>query len=327
MVASMVALAGCGEESAGSENGGQTIRVAHYFAEDHPHHTALTETFKPLVEENSDGEITVEIFPDSQLGAEEEFYESVQAGTVEMGVPGMIMQDAVEKLAVPEWPFLFDDYDHVQKVLNGEIGDELTEDLEEIHGVKDLAWSANGFRMISSNQPIESMEDLDGLRLRTPNITNYVELGEQLGATISPLPIDEIYTALEQGVIDAQENPIASVRASAWYEVQSEILESEHMFSPNLYVINLDFWNELSEKHQQIVEKAAAESAEDQFELMENSYEEDKEYLEGQGVNFTTPSEEFQEQMSEASEPMYEEFYAEFDWAEDIVQRIGEEAE
>ncbi|MBB6448647.1 tripartite ATP-independent transporter DctP family solute receptor [Geomicrobium halophilum] len=332
MVVSMVGLVACGEgeESASSEVGGegeQTIKVAHYFAQDHPQNVALNEKFKPLVEENSNGSLTVEIYPDSQLGAEEEFYAGVQSGTTEMGVPGMIMQDEVEKIAVAEWPFLFEDYDHVQNVLNGEIGDELTEDLEDIHGVKALSWSANGFRMLSSNQTIESMEDLNGLRVRTPNIPNYIELWERMGTTVSPLPIDEIFTSLEQGVVDAQENPVASVRASGWYEVQSDILESRHMFSPNMYVINAQFYDGLSEEEQQIVEEAAIESAEYQFELMENSYEEDKEYLESEGVNFTNPSEEFQEQMIDAAEPMYEDFYAEFDWAEDIVQRIEEEAE
>ncbi|RSL33965.1 TRAP transporter substrate-binding protein [Salibacterium salarium] len=334
---SVVSLGACGgnESNGGSEEGSgsggneeaTTIKVANYFAGDHPQNVALEEKFKTIVEEESGGSLEVEIYPDSQLGAEEEFYEGVRNGTIEMGIPGMIMQSSVEKLGVPEWPFLFEDYEHVQTVLNGEIGDELTADLEETHGVKALSWSANGFRMFSSNKTLEGMEDFDGLRLRMPNIPNYIELGDNLGANVSPLAISEVFTGLEQGVIDAQDNPIATVRASAWYEVQSDILESRHMFSPNMYVINSDFWDGLSEKEQQIVAEASKESAAYEFELMEESYETDKEYLQEEGLNFTEPSDEFRQEMQAATDPMYEEFYKEYDWAEDLVQRIRDAAE
>ncbi|MFB4165374.1 TRAP transporter substrate-binding protein [Alteribacillus sp. JSM 102045] len=336
-VASMVFLSACGggggDEASSEENGGEssgdakTVKVANYFAADHPQNVALEEKFKPLVEENSNGSLEVEIYPDSQLGAEEEFYEGVRNGTIEMGIPGMIMQSSVDKLGVPEWPFLFEDYEHVQNVLNGEIGEELTEDLEEQHGVRALAWSANGFRMFSSNKTLESIVDFDGLRLRMPNIPNYIELGEQLGANVSPLAISEVFTGLEQGVIDAQDNPIATLRASGWYEVQTDVLESRHMFSPNMYVINSDFWNGLSEEEHQVIEEASKEAAEYEFEVMQKSYEEDKEYLEGEGITFTEPSDEFKQSMQESAEPMYDAFYEEYDWAEDLVERIREEAE
>lgn len=322
----LLILSACGSDGSGSGDA-KTIKIANYFAEDHPQNIALKEKFKPLVEENSNGSLKVQIYPNSQLGAEEQFYEGVRNGTIEMGIPGMIMQSAVEKLAVPEWPFLFEDYDHVQEVLNGEIGEELTADLEEIHGVKALAWSANGFRMVSSNRTIDSTDDFEGLRLRMPNIPNYIELGKRLGANVSPLAIDEVFTGLEQGVIDAQDNPIASVRASGWYEVQSDILESNHMFSPNLYVINSEFWNDLTEEQQQVLEEASIESATYEFEVMEKSYEEDKAYLEENGLTFTTPAEDFQATMAESAQPMYDEFYAEFEWAEDLVQRIRDAAE
>lgn len=335
----MLLLAACGgggsEESSSPDSDGSeaetpeesiTIKVANYFAEDHPQNIALEEKFKPLVEDGSDGAIKVEIYPNSQLGAEEEFYDGVRNGTIEMGIPGMIMQAAVEKLAVPEWPFLFVDYEHVQKVLNGPIGDELTEDLEEIHGVKALAWSANGFRMFSANKTIASLEDFNGLRLRMPNIPNYIDLGQRLGANVSPLAISEVFTGLEQGVIDGQDNPIATVRASGWYEVQTDVLESNHMFSPNLYIINSDFWDTLTPEHQELIQESATESAEYEFKLMEESYEEDKEYLEEQGIIFTTPDESFKSAMSDAVAPMYDGFYEEFDWAEDLVERIQAEA-
>lgn len=337
VLASSLLLAGCGGSDDGADGeagdtgsgGGETItlKVAHYFAEDHPQNIALKEKFKPMVEEGSDGAIKVELYPNSQLGAEEEFYDGVRNGTIEMGIPGMIMQSAIEKLQVPEWPFLFQDYEHVQKVLNGPIGDELTEALEPDHGVKALAWSANGFRMVSSNKPVASMDDFKGLRMRTPNIPNYIDLFDRLGANVSPLAISEVFTGLEQKVIDGQENPIATVRASGWYEVQSDILESYHMFSPNLYVINSNFYNGLDPELQELIQEASTEAATYEFELMEASYEDDKAFLEENGITFTTPDDNFKQAMNDAVQPMYEKFYSEFDWAEELVEKINAELE
>ncbi|MEH7224711.1 TRAP transporter substrate-binding protein [Bacillus sp. JJ1566] len=330
LIASLFLTACGGTEKSGSEQGtgnqSKTIKVAHYFAEDHPQNIALKEKFKKMVEEESKGSLKVQLFPNSTLGAEKEFYDGVRNGTIEMGIPGLIMQADIPKMAVPEWPFLFKDFEHVKAVLNGPIGEELTADLEKEHGVRPLAWSANGFRMFSSNKPITSLEEFDGLRLRMPNIPNYITLGQLLGANVTPLAISEIFSALEQHVVDGQDNPIASLRASGWYEVQSDVLESKHMFSPNVYIINSQFWNGLSKEQQQIIEKASKAAAEYEFELLEKSYEEDKKFLEENGVEFTTPSEEFSQDMEKAAQPLYDEIYQKYDWAKDLVERIKAEA-
>lgn len=318
-------IVGCSEEKA-STGEVKTIKVANYFAEDHPQNIALREKFKPLVEEKSGGTLTVEIYPNSQLGAEQEFYDGVRNGTIEMGIPGMIMQSTIKKLGVPEWPFLFENYEHVKKVFNGPIGEELVEDLESVHGVKALAWSANGFRMFSSNKTIASINDFSGLRLRMPNIPNYIELGQNLGANVTPLAISEVFTGLEQNVIDGQDNPIATVKASGWYEVQTDILESNHMFSPNLYIINLDFWNDLTPEQQEIIQESATISADYEFTIMEQSYEADKQYLEENDLKFTTPDDTFRKAMIDTTVPMYDKFNSEYDWAEDLVERIRAEA-
>ncbi|RLL43873.1 TRAP transporter substrate-binding protein [Oceanobacillus piezotolerans] len=327
-LAGAIFLAGCssaGTTSNGSESEKKTIKVAHYFADNHPQNIALKEKFKKIVEEETNGELEVEIYANSTLGAEKEFYDGVRNGTIEMGIPGLIMQADIPKMSVPEWPFLFRDFEHVKKVLNGPIGEEITADLDTKHGVTPLAWSANGFRMISSNRTIESMEDFEGLRLRMPNIPNYIKLGEALGTNVNPLPISEIFTALEQKVVDAQDNPVATLRNSGYYEVQSDVLESKHMFSPNIYIINSEFFNSLTEEQQQIIQKAAEEAAAYEFDLLEKSYEEDKTYLEDNGIKFTTPDEGFTEDMINASQSVYDEIFAENDWAEELVEKIKAE--
>jgi len=324
-------LSGCGaEKQSGQENEksreSKVIKVANYFAEDHPQNVALREKFKKIVEEKSGGTLKVQIYANSTLGAEKEFYDGVRNGTIEMGIPGLIMQNDIPKMGVPEWPFLFKDFEHVKKVLNGPIGKEIAADLEKKHGVHPLAWSANGFRMFSANKTIDSMDDFKGLRIRMPNIPNYITIGKLLGANVTTMPISEVFTALEQKVVDGQDNPIATLRASGWYEVQSNVLESKHMFSPNIYIINSKFWHSLTPEQQKIIEEAAKESANYEFELMEKSYEEDKKFLEQHGIKFTTPSPEFTKQMQEAVQPLYDELFKKYDWAKDLYERIEAEA-
>ncbi|ARA99541.1 MULTISPECIES: TRAP transporter substrate-binding protein [Geobacillus] len=329
----LLLLSGCGSSETtkstagnGRSGGAKVIKVANYFAENHPQNVALREKFKKIVEEKSRGSLKVEIYPNSALGAEQEFYNGVRNGTIEMGIPGLIMQNDIAKMGVPEWPFLFKDFEHVKNVLNGPIGEEITAELETKHGVVPLAWSANGFRMFSSNRTIDSIKDFKGLRLRMPNIPNYITIGKLLGANVTPLPISEVFTALEQKVVDGQDNPIATLRASGWYEVQTDVLESKHMFSPNVYVVNKKFWDSLTDEQRKIIQEAAKEAADYEFELMEKSYEEDKKFLQEHGIKFTTPDDKFVKQMEEAVQPLYDELFKKYDWAEDLYKRIKAEA-
>ncbi|WP_236692942.1 TRAP transporter substrate-binding protein [Aneurinibacillus tyrosinisolvens] len=316
--------------TAGSQGGQEkkqhTIKVANFFAADHPQNVALREKFKPMVEEKSGGTLKVEIFDNNKLGAEKEFYDGVRNGTIEMGISGMSMQSDVEKMQVPEWPFLFKDFNHVKKVLNGPIGQELAADLEPKHGVHPLAWSANGFRMFSSNRTIAKIEDFKGLRIRVPNVPNYITLGKLLGVNVTPMPISEVFPALEQKVVDGQENPIATLRASGWYEVQSDVLESQHMFSPNIYIINSKLWKSLTPEQQKVIEEASKTAADYEFDLLEKSYEADKKFLQEHKIKFTTPSDEFRSQMEQAAQPLYDEIFQKFGWAKEMRERIKAEA-
>jgi TRAP-type transport system periplasmic protein len=333
-LATSVLLAGCGgAEKAGTTAGSgsagketKTIKIANYFAKDHPQNIALREKFKPMVEEKSGGTLKVQIFDNSTLGAEKEFYDGVRNGTIEMGIPGLIMQADVEKMQVPEWPFLFKDFNHVKKVLNGPIGQELTADLESKHGVHPLAWSANGFRMFSSNKTLNSLQDFKGLRVRMPNIPNYIKLGQLLGANVTPMPISEVFSALEQKVVDGQDNPIATLRASGWYEVQSDVLESKHMFSPNIYIINSKFWKGLTPEQQKVIEEASKTAADYEFDLLEKGYESDKKFLQENKVKFTTPTPEFSAEMEKAAQPLYDEIYKKYPWSKELVEKIKAEA-
>ncbi|SEN76671.1 TRAP transporter substrate-binding protein [Lihuaxuella thermophila] len=319
----IVLLAGCASQADNSKSG-QThrIKVAHYFAANHPQNIALREKFKDMVEKNSKGTLKVDIYENSKLGAEKEFYDGVRNGTIEMGIPGMIMQADIPKMAIPELPFLFKDFKHAKTVLQGPIGKELTSEMESKHGVRVLAWSANGFRMISGNHPITKMSDFKGFRLRMPNIPNYIALGKSWGANVTPLPISEVFTALEQKVVDGQENPIATLRASGWYEVQTHVLESRHMFSPNVYIINKKFWDKLTPEQQKVIEEAAQAAADYEWKLLEQSYQQDKKFLQENGLKFQSPDEQLKKEMETAANPIYEEFYRMNPSTKELIQKI-----
>jgi tripartite ATP-independent transporter DctP family solute receptor len=299
-----------------------TIKVANYFAAEHPQNVALKEKFKPLIEKNSQGTLKVDIFENNKLGGEQQFYTGVRNGTIEMGLPGMIMQADVPKMGVPEWPFLLRDFKHAKSVLSGPIGKELADSLEQTHGVHVLAWSVNGFRMFSTNRQVASMQDFKGLRLRMPNTPVFVKLGQLLGANVSPMPLSEVFTAMEQKVVDGQDNPIATVRSSGFFEVQSHILESRHAFSPNVLIVSTKFWAKLNADQKKVVEDAAKAYADYNWKLSEENYEADKKFLIEKKMKFVTPDAKFLQQMDSAVQPIYADYYAKYPWAKDMVSKV-----
>lgn len=321
-----ILAAGCGgdkkEAPAAQQEQKYTIKVANYYGIDHPQNVALREKFKPVVEQKSNGSLKVEIFENNKLGAEQQFYTGVRNGTIEMAIPGMIMQADVPRMGVVEWPFLLKDFKHAKKVLESPIGKEMTDEMEKLHGVKALAWSVNGFRQISSNRQIASMQDFKGFKLRMPNSAVFPKIGAALGAIVSPMPLSEVFTALEQKVVDGQDNPIGLLRANGFFEVQTHVLESYHVFTPNVLIINKKFWDKLSPNQQKALEEAAKAYADYQWELSEKSYDEDKKFLISKGLKFITPDAAFKKQMEDAMKPIYDEYYAKYPWSKEMVDKI-----
>ncbi|KHF38945.1 TRAP transporter substrate-binding protein [Halalkalibacter okhensis] len=315
-ILSTMVLSACG-----AENDTQIIKVANYFASDHSQNIALREVFKPMVEENSNGQLTVQIYDNNQLGDEQAFTDSVRMGTVEMGIAGMALQSTNPMIGAVEWPFLFESYEQANEILNGPIGDQIGDAFRELN-VEPLTWTANGFRVVSSDRPIDEMDDFRGFRLRMPNVPIFLDVGDALGANVQSLSISEVFTALEQGVINGQENPYATLVQSAWYEVQSHVLETYHMFSPNVYLMNLHFWDNLDPELQEIVSEAAQEASQYQWELAIQSEIEMKEYLESEGIEIIVPSDEFRQQLVDAMDPVYEKRFEQYDWAEEFINSI-----
>jgi tripartite ATP-independent transporter DctP family solute receptor len=264
----------------------------------------------------------VEIYENSVLGGEEQFIDGVKNGTIEMAITGLLIAKDEPMLGVLEIPYIFRDYDHAKKVLESEIGNELTEGFIAKMGFRSLGWTANGFRVVSSNKEIQKFEDFRGFRLRVPNADRFIKMAEALGANALPMPMPEVFTALEQKVIDGQENPYATLRASGWWEAQKFVVDTRHIFGPNLYIINENFFQTLDSELQEIVKEGAKRAAEHQWELLKNSEALDIKFLEENGLKVIYPDAEFKQKLIDSQKPVHEWFFNMVPGSEQMVERI-----
>lgn len=300
------------------------IRMANWFAETHPQNIAL-QSFADEVKTRSGGKMIVELYPNSQLGSEDVYINSILEGTLEMSCQGTMMAEYEPAINVAEMPFLFTGgWEQARATLGGEIGQKMTENMPEDAGIRVLAWTANGFRVVSSSKPVKTMDDFKGLKLRVPTTSLYVKTFEALGTTALGITLSETYTALETGIADGQENPYATDRASSFYEVQKYILETYHMFSPVEWCVNEKFFQSLPAEFQEILTSAAKNAAEYEWDLAISGEQEDKAFLEEQGVEITEVSDELHAQMEEAVKRagVYDWLYSEYPGTEQFAEEI-----
>ncbi|BFN33657.1 TPA: TRAP transporter substrate-binding protein [Vibrio harveyi] len=297
-----------------------TLKVAHYFNEQHPQHIALQQ-FEKEVEAASDGKIDIKIFPNAQLGSEEQMINGMRNGTIEIALFGSLMQSLDPKLGFTETPFLIRDYPHARKVLDSDVGQEIAGVFRNF-GVEHLAYSASGFRVISSNKKIEKPEDYKGVRLRVPNLATFVEMGNLLGVNPQTMAFTEVFTGLEQGVVDAQENPMSLIKAQGFYEVQKYIIETNHMFTALNLGMNKKAFDELTEDQQAIIRKAAANYSQASWNAVVEDTQKIKQFFIDQGVTIITPTPEFTKWNEDAMKPLYDNIFKKYDWAQDYTNRI-----
>ncbi len=299
----------------------RTIRVANQQAEDHPQTLALYK-FKELVEAGSDGALKVEVYPNMQLGSPEAYNDSLLQGAIEMALPGTVMAQSFPRAATPEFPYLFRDWDHARKVLTGPEGDAIHEGMPEDVGVRSLGMMPLAFRVITSNRELSTVEDLEGLRLRVPNIPLYLDFARSLNANVISMSLSELFTALEQNVVDAQENPYSTITTSRFYEVQDYILETRHVFTAHGLYINENFFQSLTEEQRKLIEDAADEAIEYNFDVAIDAEVEAIEYLKEQGVKITVPDETFMNTLREQYKPYEEAFYEAHPGSKELIEAI-----
>jgi len=229
-----------------------------YILAPHSQLGAGADVFAAEVEKRTQGRYRIDQYPDSALGGEVEMMKGVQLGTVDMAfITGAPMPNFVPEIGVFGIPFLIRDARHAYRVLDGPLGQELLKKFEA-QNIVALAWGENGMRhLTNSRHPIRVPADLRGLKLRVPQSDVMVEGFDALGADTHPLAFPEVYGALQTGRFDGQENPIATIIASKFYQVQKYLTLSGHIYDPAAFLMSKDLYGELSPADR----KAFAEAA------------------------------------------------------------------
>jgi tripartite ATP-independent transporter DctP family solute receptor len=226
------------------------------------------EFFKAQVEEKTAGEITVAIFPQGQLGGDQQMIDGLQSGIVDVGMTSeAVFTGNMPELNVLALPYIFESREHAYKVLDGDIGQGMLKRFEEFR-MKGLAWPENGFRNMTNDRgPIRTPADVAGLKMRTNTSKVLNDTFAALGANPQPITVSELYTALETGVVDAQEHPINITHSYRYDEVQDYLSITEHAYSPLVIVMNLNKFNSLPPQQQAIIQQAATDAAAHQRQL------------------------------------------------------------
>lgn len=268
--AATLALAACSQTAGGadaaptggSEGEAMTLVLGHAGSTTDPRQLA-SEQLKEILETETDGRITVEIHPNSTLGSWEQMIEGLELGTTDIVIESILALESYTDLASVETaPFLYEDADHFFKVWDGELGAEIKSSITEASGFELLGNMFRGARNLTANTPVTKLSDLEGLTLRTPSAATMVETWQTLGARAEAMAWDEVYSALEQGVIDGQENPFGNIAKWSWDEVQKYISLSKHVYTPVTLVMNLDRYESLTDEQKEAVHKAAREAVE-----------------------------------------------------------------
>ena len=318
-------LSACGRpsDSSSQQESGEdtyTIRIGYLVPEEHSAHIQALE-FKEKLETESDGRLNVELYPNGQLyGSDREAIEAVQLGNLEMTIPAVApLASFNEKFLVFDLPFLFDDYDAAYNALDGDLGQELLASLEE-NDLKGLAFGENGFRHVSNNEgPIESPEDMEGLKIRTLENPLHTDTFEAFGANASPFAFGELYTALQQGTYDAMECPISLYYTNKFYEVQDYLTLTGHVYAAAILLANNDFFNSLPDDLQTLVMEAAEEFRDKQRELAQEQDVEFMEQLEAEGMQINDLTTEQRDEFRQAAQPVYEKYEEQI--GKDLIDR------
>lgn len=237
---------------------------------------AVTEVFIPKVEEYSNGTIKIVHFPDNQLGNDEQSFAMAQTGECDIAVGSTSsVATTYNDLYVYDVPYMFLNKQEVYEVgFNGEAGKAILDGFSG-YGLKGLAFWENGFRNVTTNnKDIASVGDLKGLKIRTMANEIHLEAWKAMGANPTPMAFGELFTAMQQGTVDGQENPLGIITGNKFEEIEKYCTLTEHVYTPYYVVMNLDRWNSLTADQQDALTRAMAETTTRQYELSQK-YEDD----------------------------------------------------
>lgn len=282
----------------------RVLRLCHGLNTRHPVHVTM-EFMAQRVKEKSQGRLIVQIFPNEQLGTEKESIESLQLGYMAMTKTSTApMESFVPQLQIFGIPYLFRDADHFWKVAGGPIGKELLEAGTD-KGLKGLCYYDAGARSFYAKKPIHSPADLKGLKIRVMNSIMSMQMIQTMGGSATPISWGELYTSLDQGVVDAAENNSPSFETSRHYEVCKYYILDEHVRVPDMLVISARIWNSLTAEEQRILQEAVDESVAFNRVKWIESEQESLDKVQAAGVTIIRPDKKL---FQDAVRPMWEKY-------------------
>ena len=323
------ASAGSGSGTGGGESGytggSYTISLGHICSESHSLHRACLE-FEKYVEEQSGGAIAVELHPNSVLGGDEAMLESVALGTLTMVVPSAsVMNTYVSSFGILAMPYLFTNTEDAFAAVDGELGTLLNQKLLDANvGLTNLGYNFNGIRNMTNNkQAVATVSDLSGLKMRCMSNEMFVTMFDLMGANATPMSFSELFTALQQGTVDGQENPASLIYESKFQEVQKYLSTTEHIYDFCTIIINSDFYNGLDEQAKAIVDEGTKLYLVDyQRELEVTENDEYIQRLADEGMEVTYITDEQKATFVEAVAPMYD--TAAEDFGQDVMDAVAD---
>lgn len=285
-IAAAVLIAGLGTASAWAQ---QSMRLAHGLAENHPVHLAMVR-FAELAKQKSNGEIDIKIFANGTLGGERETLEQVQNGVLEMTkASASPLETFAPEYKVFNLPFVFRSKDHFFKVLDGQVGDTIL-NASKNRGFIGLTFYDSGARSFYAKKPINTPDDLKGLKIRVQQSPTTIKMIQALGAAPTPMAWGEVYSALQSGVVDGAENNITALTTGRHGEVSKFYSVTEHQMVPDVLVISSAKWDSLKKPLQDALRQAARESATYQRRLWADAEKTEAAAAEKLGVKISTPN-------------------------------------
>ncbi|MGC3873484.1 TRAP transporter substrate-binding protein [Halomonas sp. GXIMD04776] len=296
----------------------QNVTLGHTLS-DSSHYSVGADAFKETLEKLSDGEFKVTEHPSGALGGERAMIEGLQIGTVDVVITSTgPLGNFVPETYVLDLPFLFEDYDQARCVLDGEIGQELLTKMSD-HNLVGLAWTENGFRhMTNSQRAVKTPGDAEGLKVRTMENKVHMEAFEQMGVHPTPMAFPEVFTALQQGTVDGQENPITVIVATKFWEVQDHLSLTGHVYSPAIVLGSPILLDGLSEEERGWFKQAAEASAKATREEVSRLEKEGVEMLREKGMTVETDIDKAPFQ--EAVKPAYQIYTDQY--GDEMLERI-----
>jgi tripartite ATP-independent transporter DctP family solute receptor len=260
----------------------------------------------------------VVVYGSSQLGGDKELLQKLKLGTVDFALPSTVMSSEVDAFGIFEMPYLVKDREHMKRIEKEVVWPKLAP-LAEKKGLKIIAVWENGYRHVTNNKrPIQKPEDLQGIKLRVPEGKWRVKMFQAYGANPSPMKFSEVFTALQTGVMDGQENPFAQIYSAKFQEVQKYLSLTGHVYTPAYVTVGLKKWNQLPEDVRKVLEETAKETQAFVYQTAERFDTELLEKLKAAGMQVNTPD---KDAFIAASKPVYEEFGKEVQGAEEMIDR------